>query len=70
MVQLMFFTLGQRGAAYGSDNQTPRFLAEGIWENGYQDRYLDLVRSMQPGDRNAIKSSYTRKHGLAFDNRE
>jgi 5-methylcytosine-specific restriction protein B len=57
------------GAAYGTDDQTSRFLAEGIWENGYEDKYLDLVRSMRPGDRIAIKSSYTRKHGLPFDNR-
>ncbi|MGC9953504.1 MAG: AAA family ATPase [Rhizomicrobium sp.] len=58
------------GASYGGTNdQTPRFLSEGIWENGYEDRYLELVRSMRPGDRIAIKSSYTRKHGLPFDNR-
>ncbi len=47
----------------------PRFLAEGIWENGYEDKHLDVVRSMRPGDRIAIKSSYTRKHGLPFDTR-
>lgn len=59
------------GAAYNrTENQTPRFLAEGIWENGYEDgTYRDLVRAMRPGDRIAIKSSYTRKHGLPFDNR-
>lgn len=58
------------GAAYGGVNdQTPRFLAEGIWENGYKDRYLDQVRSIQPGDQIAIKSSYTRKRGLPFDSR-
>lgn len=47
----------------------PRFLAEGIWQNGYEDRYLDLVKAVQVGDRIAIKSSYTRKHDLPFDNR-
>jgi 5-methylcytosine-specific restriction enzyme B len=57
------------GAAYGTDDQTSRFLAEGIWENGYDDKYLDLVRSMRPGDRIAIKSLYTRKQGLPFDSR-
>lgn len=58
------------GASYGgTDDQTQRFLEEGIWENGYQDKYLDAVRSIQPGDRIAIKSSYTRKHDLPFDNR-
>jgi 5-methylcytosine-specific restriction protein B len=41
------------------NDQIPAFLNEGIWENGYEDKYLDIVRSMRPGDRIAIKSSYT-----------
>ncbi|GAB3340349.1 McrB family protein [Marilutibacter aestuarii] len=58
------------GATYGgTDDQMPRFLAEGIWENGYDDKLLDVVRSMRPGERIAIKAAYTRKHGLPFDNR-
>lgn len=58
------------GASYGgTDDQMSRFLSEGIWENGYDDKYFDLVRSMRPGDRIAIKSSYTRKRGLPLDNR-
>jgi 5-methylcytosine-specific restriction protein B len=44
------------GASYsGTDDQTQRFLEEEIWENGYQDKYLDAVRSIQPGD--CIESS-------------
>ena len=58
------------GASYGAKgDQTDRFLTEDIWENGYTDKLLDLVKSMRQGDRIAIKSSYTRKHGLPFDNR-
>ena len=58
------------GATYGgNDDQAPRFLKEGIWENGYQEKYLDVVKSIQAGDHIAIKSSYTRKHHLPFDNR-
>lgn len=58
------------GASYGgADDQMPRFLSEGIWENGYNDKLLDMVRSMRSGERIAIKSSYTRKHGLPFDSR-
>ena len=58
------------GASYGgTEDQTPRFLRDGIWENGYDDRYLDQVRAMRAGDRIAIKSTYVRKHGLPFDNR-
>lgn len=56
------------GASYSdAGDQTPRFLDEGIWENGYEDKYLDQVRSMRAGDLIAIKAAYTRKHGLPFD---
>jgi 5-methylcytosine-specific restriction enzyme B len=58
------------GAAFGHNNdQTQRFLSDGIWENGYQDRYLDTVKSMQKGDRIAIKATYTQKKDLPFDAR-
>ena len=56
------------GAAYGgTDDRTAEFLKQGIWRNGWQNRHLDQVRSMQPGDRIAIKYSTTRKHNLPFD---
>lgn len=58
------------GAAWGdAGDQTSRFVQEGLWENGYDDKYLDDVRAMRPGDRIAIKSSYTRIRDLPFDNR-
>lgn len=58
------------GASYGeADDQTSRFFKDGIWENGYQDKYLDKVKSIRVGDRIAIKAAYTRKNGLPFDNR-
>jgi 5-methylcytosine-specific restriction enzyme B len=59
--------------AYWNDrdpaDQTARFLEEGIWENGYHDRYLSEVKSMQVGDRIAIKAATTQRNGLPFDNR-
>ena len=58
------------GASYGgTEDQTARFLRDGIWENGYDDKYLDKVRAMRPGDRIAIKATYVRKYDLPFDNR-
>ena len=58
------------GSSYGgTDDQSPRFLSEGIWENGHDHKHLDLVKSMRPGERIALKSSYTRKNSLPFDNR-
>ena len=53
------------GAAYGdTDDQLPRFLKEGIWESGWEEKHLDVVRSMRPRERIAVKSSYTRKRDL------
>ena len=61
------------GASYWegplAGDQTPRFLEHGVWEHGFADQHLDLVNEIQPGDRIAIKSWFTRKHGLPFDNR-
>jgi len=50
-------------------DQTQRFLDEGIWQNGYEDKYLGLVSDMKVGERIAIKAVGTQKHGLPFDAR-
>jgi 5-methylcytosine-specific restriction protein B len=58
--------------AYNDDEKvdnTTDFLEKGIWTNGFRDRHLDVVRSMKVGDRIAIKSTYTQKKELPFDNR-
>lgn len=57
------------GAMWGDEDLTDSFLKEGIWQNGYHDKFTDLVRSMKPGDRIAIKSSFVRKYELPFDNK-
>ncbi len=58
------------GAAFGGyDDQTKRFIQDGIWEGGPVETYGALIDSIQPGDRIVIKSVYTRKNGLPFDNR-
>lgn len=53
----------------GEGDQMPRFLQEGTWQNGYDEKFADQVRAMKSGDRIAIKASYVRKHGLPFDNK-
>lgn len=55
------------GAQWDGEDQMTRFIAEGIWANGYHDKYQSEVKAMRPGDRIVIKSSYTRKHGLPFE---
>ncbi|GGH41601.1 5-methylcytosine-specific restriction enzyme B [Cribrihabitans marinus] len=57
------------GAAWDEGDQTPRFLEEGIWQNGYDDKFSEHVRQMKQGDRIAIKATYTRKHDVPFENR-
>lgn len=56
-------------ASGGTDDQTERFVNEGIWEHGFEDKYTGTVNSIQVGDRIAIKSSFTQKHNLPFDSR-
>ncbi len=60
------------GASFGhTDDQSARFLEEGIWEiSSPGQKEQALVRSMRPGERIAIKAAYVRKHGLPFDNRQ
>lgn len=60
------------GASFGhTDDQSARFLEEGIWEiSSPSEKERSLVRSMLPGERIAIKAAYVRKHGLPFDNRQ
>jgi 5-methylcytosine-specific restriction protein B len=50
-----------------TDDQMPRFLAEGIWENGYDVQFSELVRRMKAGDRIVIKAAFVQKRGLPFD---
>lgn len=44
------------------------YIAEGRWENGWDDKFVEDVKSMQVGDRIAIKAAYTKKNGLPFKN--
>jgi 5-methylcytosine-specific restriction protein B len=54
------------GAMTGGADQTNRFIDEGIWEHDFDDnsRVLTQVRTMQTGERIAIKASTRRKAGL------
>ena len=57
------------GAAFGgTDDQTSRFLEEGMWE-GWGSDVDRHIESVSPGDRIAMKKTYTRKQGLPFDSR-
>lgn len=53
--------------ALWKDDQLPRFLSEGIWQNGYTDQFLDQVRKIRPGDQIAVKAAFVQKRRLPFD---
>lgn len=49
------------GAYWEGEDQTERFVKEGIWENGYNDKFLEKVNEVPVGAGIVIKSAYTRK---------
>lgn len=57
------------GATWDNKDQTQRFIDEGIWQNGYDEKFADQVKEMRPGDRIAIKASFTQRYNLPFENR-
>ena len=58
------------GSVWSAGDQTDRFLRDGIWQNGYGEKYSSLVKQMKVGDQIAIKASFTRKHDVPFENRD
>lgn len=48
-------------------DQSKRFLDEGIWENGYEHKFSDDVKAMKVGDKIAIKAAFTQRKNLPFD---
>jgi 5-methylcytosine-specific restriction protein B len=58
------------GAAWSGDengpDQSERIIQNGIWENGYEDKFLDVVNKVNIGDRVAIKSSFATRDGKSI----
>ncbi|MBY6260839.1 AAA family ATPase [Azospirillum sp. 412522] len=48
-------------------DMTDKFVNDGVWVNGYRDKYLNIVRKINPGDLISIKSSFVQKYRLPFD---
>ncbi len=51
-------------------NMCDIFIKENRWENGYTDKYQDRVKEMKVGDKIVIKSSFTQKYDLPFNNHD
>lgn len=44
------------------------YISEGRWENRWDDKFIEDVKSIKVGDLIALKASYTKKKGLPFNN--
>jgi len=56
-----YFCVGAFWKGTNPENQMDRFKKNGIWENGFEDKYLEKVKGVKKGDKIAAKSTYTRK---------
>lgn len=50
------------GANWDGDDQVERFIQNGIWENGYDNKYHDIINNVKINDKVAIKSSFPNKN--------
>lgn len=55
------------GGIWNKDDKAEKFIENGIWQNGYDDKYINDVNSISVGDRIALKTSYTQKKDLPFN---
>jgi hypothetical protein len=44
----------------GGADQTQRFIENGIWENGHENKFIDLIKNVRVGDRIAIKAKWAK----------
>ena len=51
-----YFLVGAYWDSQNPKDQTNRFIKEGIWVNGYDDKFNDIVNSVQIGDKIVIKA--------------
>ena len=56
------------GSKWEDTDKTDDFIKEGVWINGFDDKYLTRVKSVNIGDKIAIKSSYVKSKNLPFNN--
>ena len=56
------------GARQGGEDLTEEFVTGSTWVNGWDDKYIETVKAVQIGDRIAIKSMFTKKRGVPFEN--
>ena len=51
-----------------SKDYSDEFIDNGIWINGWENKFIEAVKSIAVGDKIVIKSAFTQKKNLPFDN--
>src|ERR1700722_19814486 len=62
-MQMKYYCVGFHWNSRTPTDQLVRFLGNGIWENGYENKFQNAVNSVPVGSRLAAKTTYTRKEG-------
>jgi predicted ATPase len=58
---VQYFCVGFTWKGHDPESQLSRFIENGVWENGFDDKYIDKVISVPIGSRLAAKTTYTKK---------
>jgi energy-coupling factor transporter ATP-binding protein EcfA2 len=62
MKDVQYYCVGFIWRGANPEDQLPRFISEGIWENGYDDnKYVSRINNVAIGSRLAAKTTYTKK---------
>ncbi len=56
-----YFLVGAYWEGSNPSDQTERFLKNGIWENGYDDKFIEEVKKVPEGSKIAIKVAFTKE---------
>lgn len=56
------------GATWDQHDKSQEFIEHGYWENGWDEKFIDVVREVKVGDFIAIKSKFIQKNNLPFNN--
>lgn len=74
-IQNKYYLVGAYWDSHNPQDQTERFIKENIWENGYDNKFIDLVKKIPLGSRIAIKTvdrkgnnMYIKAQGIVLSN--
>ncbi len=54
------------GSSWGKQDKKDLFFRNNTWENAYDEKYIDLVKNVRPGDILIMKSTFAKKNGKAY----